>query len=60
MTMNLIETLKTSIYRPKHTKNTKIHVIFHFKKHIFKKFKCQRFMLFSIALFILLRATHPN
>ena len=25
MTLNLIETLKTSIYNPKHTKNTKIH-----------------------------------
>ena len=33
MTVNLIETLKTSIYTPKHPQNTKIH------DHIYKKFK---------------------
>ena len=27
MTLHPIETLKTSIYSPKHTKNTKIHII---------------------------------
>ena len=36
MTPKLIETLKTSIYSPKHTKNTKIHFQ-QFKK--FKKFE---------------------
>ena len=34
MTLNLIETLKTSIYNPKHTKNMKPHVIF----NLFKTF----------------------
>ena len=28
MILNLIQTLKTSIYNTKHTKNTKTHVIF--------------------------------
>ena len=28
MTLDLIETLKTLIYSPKHTNDTKIHVIF--------------------------------
>ena len=36
MTLNLIETLKTSIYNPKHTKNTKIHFQ-HFKRFNFFK-----------------------
>ena len=57
MSLNLVETLNTSIYDPKHTKNTKIHLNF-FKSFKFKK--NQRFMLIFMALFILLRATQPN
>ena len=40
MTENLIETLKTAIYSPKHTSNTKIYLIYkikYFEKHIFEK-----------------------
>ena len=44
MTLNLIQTLKTSIYNQKHTKNTKIHFqksitssFFSFQKSILKK-----------------------
>ena len=41
MKLNLIETFKMSIYSPKHTKNTKIHVNFSrfskFQKSIFSK-----------------------
>ena len=66
MTLNLIETLnKTSIYTPKHTKNTKR--TFHFSTfaniHIFQKIKFklnQRFMMIFMAFFKLLRATQPN
>ena len=36
MTANQIETLKTSIYNPKHIKHTKIH--FDIKNIIFRKF----------------------
>ena len=54
MTLNLIETLKTSICIPKHTKNTKMHD--HFlenKKHIFQKIKSknQRCLLFCLAIY---------
>ena len=34
MTLNLIETLKTSIYSPKHTENMKIHIIVYFLSNI--------------------------
>ena len=40
MTLNLIETLKISIYNPKHTKNTKRHLYFfyqHFRNPYFPK-----------------------
>ena len=67
VTLNPIETLKTSIYSPKHTQNTNIYVIFHFleiefSKEINKiKLKTnQRFMLIFIELLIVLRATQPN
>ena len=36
MTLNLIETVKTSIYSPKHTKNTKIHFMFSMFKKLSK------------------------
>ena len=44
MSLDLIETLKTPIYNPKHTKDTKIHFNFFkmfkiSKIHIFKKRK---------------------
>ena len=66
MILNLIETLETSIYNPKHTQNTKIHFNFSKKYKNSKKktggisSKYQCFMLICIALFILLRATQPN
>ena len=41
MTLDLIETLRTSIYNPKHTKNTKIHFNF------LKKFTCFKNPYFS-------------
>ena len=39
MTLHLLATLKTSIYNPKHTQNTKIHfnLFKHFKNTYFKK-----------------------
>ena len=61
MTLNLIETLKISIYNPKH------EITYNFVKNKLKKniiynffYKNQRFMLTYMALFILLRATQPN
>ena len=66
MTLNLIETLKTSIYSPIHTQNTKLHVIFEIpnsKETCFQKTQLQnnqRFVLIFKALFLLLRATQPN
>ena len=43
MSLNLIETVKTSIYSPKHANNTKIHFkLFKF----FKTFKKQYFQSF--------------
>ena len=67
MTLNLIETLETLMYSLKHTKNIKIYFMFSnfsktkkywFIKNKLKKYQC--FMLFCIALFVLLRATQPN
>ena len=46
MTLNLRETLKTSIYSLKHTKNTKIHVFLNTLKN-------QICMLVSMASFII-------
>ena len=51
MTQNLIETLKTFMYSPKHTQNTQIHCHFQiFKKseiHIFKYFKFKQISVLS-------------
>ena len=65
MTQNLIETFKTSIYNPKHTKYMQIRGIIYFSKfsklHIPPKISSsksvfyeenQRFMLNFIALFL--------
>ena len=64
MTLNVIETFKTSIYNPKHTNNTKIHyqnyknsnfpknTIFQKKKRKEEGQTNQRFMRTFIALFI--------
>ena len=66
MTLNLIDTLKTSIYRPKHTKHTKIHFkfsilnicqLFQFFKNLYLKnvkFKNSAFHddLYGIILFL--------
>ncbi len=67
MTLKLIETLKTSVYSPKHPRTLKYFSFFskfsEISKSIFFKefkFKNQRFVLICIALFILLRATQPN
>ena len=57
MTLNLIKTLKTSIYSRKHTNNTNIHLAF---SKVYKKVKNpylhiknkQCFMLIFIALLI--------
>ena len=61
MTLNRIETIKTTLYGPQNTKNTKIY------DHFFKKItKHGKFIFFKSvlrllkALFILLRATQPN
>ena len=64
MAQNHIETLKTSIYSPKHAANTKIHYQIYKKSklssiRICKKRKKNGLLIF-IALFILLRATQPN
>ena len=64
--LNLIETLKTSLYNPKHPKTTKIHLQFFetykmIENIFFKRIDVQtnhRFMLSFIALFIMLRAIH--
>ena len=63
--LNLIETLKISIYSSEHTKRTKSY--FHFSHfsgtNIFLNLDIhsnQRFMLIFIVLLILLRATQPN
>ena len=68
MTQNLIETLKTSIYNPKHIKTRKYLSVFSkisktSKIHTFQNNYVQnnqRSLLILIALFILLRATQPN
>ena len=57
MTLNLIETLKPSIYNPKDTNNTKIHLIFFniFKNQYFPKIQVKKKSAFYddfIALFI--------
>ena len=59
MSLNHIETLKTSIYNPKHTKNTKTHFNFFqntkFRNHYSSKKEVQTnqsFMLICMALFI--------
>ena len=51
MTLELIETLKTSIYTPKDTKNTKAH----FK--LFKVFEKSSFMLICMPLFLIYKGT---
>ena len=71
MKLNLIETLKTSIYSQRHIQNTKIHITFqlfyNFRKSIFppppppkNKKRKKSFMMNCMALFILLRATQPH
>ena len=63
MTLDLIATLKTSIYSPKYTKNTKIHfqanqssiIYYYFFKNTYfskNKFKQTRFMPMCMAFFI--------
>ena len=65
MTLNLIETLKTSIYNPKKPKSTKIHLKSYRKRkktksHIFTKRSStnQRWMLILMALFLRADTTH--
>ena len=70
MTLDFIETLKMSIYRPKHIKNTKIHfkkklaIVFFCKSIFSKSFKFNKssvlcwFVLHY--LFFMLRTTQPN
>ena len=64
MQLNLIDTLKTSIYNPKHTRNTKKLVIFPTisKIDIFRscKFKHISVVCWNLLFFSLLRATQPN
>ena len=76
MSLNVIETLKTSIYNLKHLQNTKIHFQFSksFKHPYSPKLevqKHQRFMLICMALFlfdveghtaklVLFRVTHQH
>ena len=67
MTLDLIETLKTSLYNTKHTNNTKMYFIFVEKKTHGNPYfqniyitKNQRGMLIFMALLKLLRATQPN
>ena len=68
MTLNLIETLKTSIYSPKHTKHMKIHSNIlknfkHFKNPHFQTFKGrtnQRSMLNFMASFIFYVECHTT
>ena len=65
MMLDLIETLKMSVYNPKNIKNSKKNSTQNKKitNSIFfnnKQFKNQRFMLIIMALFIFLRATQPN
>ena len=51
MRLDLIETLKTSIYNPKHTKNTKIHFINSKRKKreiiIFQNFEFEKSAFFD-------------
>ena len=71
MTLKLIETLKTSIYNPKHTKNTKIHFNFSkktkkhqspilFKNIMFKKISVVVCWFLWHYLYFMLRGTQPN
>ena len=66
MTLDLKETVKTSIYSPKHTKNTDIHITFSQKSKINISNK-KEFKQISVLccfvwhyLYLLLRATQPN
>ena len=52
MSLNLIETLETSIYSPKHTKNTKTHFEF------LKKFKNLKIYIFSQKISSKITAFH--
>ena len=65
MALKFIETLKTSIYSPKHTQNTfqVFQNVPKIENPYFQKQKVQngqRFMRTRMALSILLRATQPN
>ena len=62
MSLNLVETLKTSTYNPKHPRNTKTHVLIlqYCQKTHTKKNGKSAFMLICMAFFILLRTTQPN
>ena len=65
ITRNLIETVKTSIYDPKHTQHTKIqfHLFNTFENTSFQQLDFQtnqRFMLYSMVLLIFVRAAQPN
>ena len=57
MTLNLIETLKTSIYIPKHTKNTKIHFQY-FKKiehpHFSNTFDSKESALYAVFFYCII------
>ena len=69
MTLEIIETLKTSIHNPKHTKNMKQHFMFSqifkkFKNPYFQKLEVQNNQRFRLSLGrysqCMQRATQPN